>query len=84
MTSVAVIKGVWTMMWTLRRNYETGKKANITYILGVAERGFNRELNIIRNASLITGLTPKQNECVYTAVRDIESAIQKGKYCRIL
>lgn len=78
-TNVGIMNTIWMLVHTLRNKYESGKAADLPYILGVAERGFTAELSLIRNASLITDLTPEQKVCVHTAAGDADRAIHEGK-----
>lgn len=78
-TNVGIMNTIWMLVHTLRNKYESGKDADLPYIIGVAEKGFTAQLSLIRNASLITNLTSAQNVCVRTAARDADRAIHEGK-----
>lgn len=77
--NVGLMKSASMLIHALKKIYEMGKEATMRYIVDAAAQRFRRELGVLRNATLIRDLTPKQNVCVATAAADMKNAIHKGK-----
>lgn len=76
---VCLLRYLATLVLDLRENYIQGTKVDLTYITEAAHRLFIHEVVVIGTARSIKDLTPKQNVCVTTAVRDLDSAVEEGK-----
>lgn len=76
--SVGVLGLTRLLVYVHRKIYGQAKQVTLDYINEVTERYFWFEIGLIRNASLIEGLTSKQIDLVTDAVRVMNSTILRG------
>lgn len=77
--SVGVLGLTGLLVYVHRKTYGQAKQVTLDYINEVTERYFWFEIGLLRNASLIEGLTSKQIDLVTDAVRVMNSTILRGK-----